>query len=301
MQLQRGIEEAQGRAINGRRLCSSLKSRGTHRGMKTPDRTGAAQRPNLPATSSATRRKEAEPVAHVRYVMRGLRSTAIAFMAPAMVAPLLPAPVKPLRLMVSGLLYADQQMQPSGMRFTPPPGRQGQCAGMLLGLLPFIPAFALQAHLSETWCAREGSVGARMAATSHKAWTGFWHHFPQRVAQVAARYPINFVLARCVAQVAASIVGSSLSAGYHRTRGRRLVARKLPPVKPRLQQRMAARPEVYAAGGLLFLVPAALDSRAGLELLQKAGVPRASIGTVITSSLVGAALTTSMVTPERRA
>lgn len=269
--------------------------------MNTPERTGAAQRPNHPATSGAPRRKPAEPVAHVRYVMSGLRSTTIAFMVPAIVAPLLPASLKPLRLMASGLLYADQQLQPSDMRFNPPPGRRGQCAGMLLGLLPFIPAFALQAHLSETWCAREGSVGARMAATSQQAWTGFWNHFPKRVAQVAARYPINFVLARCVAQVAASIVGSSLSAGYHRTRGRKLVARKLPSVRPRLQQRVAARPDVYVAGGLLFLVPASLDTRIGLALLQKVGVPRASIGTVITSSLVGAALTTSMVTPERRA
>jgi hypothetical protein len=301
IQLLHGIEEAQGRNTKGRHGCSSLKSRGTHRAMNTPERTGAAQRPNHPATSGAPRRKQPEPVAHVRYVMRGLRSTAIAFMAPTIVAPLLPAPVKPLRLIVSGLLYADQQLQPSDMRFNPPPGRQGQCAGMLLGLLPFIPAFALQGHLTETWCTREGSVGTRIAATSQRAWTGFWNHFPKRVAEVAARYPINFVLARCVAQVAASIVGSSLSAGYHRTRGRKLVARKLPPVKPRLPQRIAARPEVYAAGGMLFLVPALLDSRTGLELLQKVGVPRASIGTVITSSLVGAALTTSMVTPERKA
>ncbi len=75
----------------------------------------------------------------------------------------------------------------------------------------------------------------------------------------------------------------------------------MPSVRPRLQQRVAARPDVYVAGGLLFLVPASLDTRIGLALLQKVGVPRASIGTVITSSLVGAALTTSMVTPERRA
>lgn len=268
--------------------------------MKNIERSGAAQRPDHPVTSGPRRTRQPEPVSAVRYVMRGLRSTAIAFMAPVVVAPLLPAPLRPLRLVAGGLLYADQQ-QPSAMRFTPPPGRQGECAGMLLGLLPFIPAFALQAHLTETWCARPGSAGARIAATRQQAWTGFWTRFPKCVAEVAARYPINFVLARCTAQVAAAIVGSSLSLSYHRIRGRKLVARQLPPVKPRLPQRVAARPEVYLAGGLLFMVPALLDTRIGLSLLQRAGVPRASIGTVITSSVVGAALTTSMVPFERRA
>lgn len=270
--------------------------------MKTPERIGAAQRPNHPATAAnSTQSKQPVPVAHVRYVMRGIRSTAIAFMAPTIVAPLLPAPLKPFRMIVSGLLYADQQQQPSDLRFNPSPGRQGQCAGMLLGLLPFIPAFALQGHLTETWCAKEGSYGARIAASSKQAWTSFWTHFPKRVAEVAVRYPINFVLARCVAQVAAATAGSVLSAGYHRARGRRLVARKLPAVKPRLQHRVAARPEVYIAGGVLFVVPALLDTRVGLAMLEKAGVPRASIGSVITSSVVGAALTTAMVPLERRA
>ena len=268
--------------------------------MKNTERSGAAQRPTHPATGRVQRRKQPEAVPTIRYVMHAIRSTAIAFMAPAIVAPLLPASLKPLRLVAGGLLYADQQQQPSDMRFNPPPGRRGQCAGMLLGLAPFIPAFALQAHLTETWCARPGSIGTRMAAASQHAWSSFWGQFPKRVAEVAVRYPVNFVLARCVAQVASAIVGSGLSVGYHRARGRKLVARKLPPVKPRLRQRMAARPEVYATGGLLFLVPALLDTRIGLAMLQKAGVPRASIGTVITSSVVGAALTTAMVPIERR-
>jgi hypothetical protein len=269
--------------------------------MKNIERTGAAQRPDLPATATAQRKKQPEPGAHIHYVMRAICSTAIAFMVPTVAAPLLPAPLKPWRLVVSGLLYADQQQQPSEMRFNPPPGRAGQGAATLLGLLPFIPAFALQGYLTETWCATKDSIGTRVAATTQQAWNDFCGHFPKRVAEVAVRYPINFVLARCVAQVAAAIVGSSLSAGYHRLHGRKLVARKLPAVKPRLQQRMAARPEVYATAGLLFGVPALLDSRTGLEMLQKAGVPRAFVGTVITSSLVGAALTTGMVTPERRA
>ena len=273
---------------------------GTYGVMKNTERPGAAQRPSHPATGSAQRRKAPEPVAHIHYAVQSLRSTAIAFMAPTVVAPLLPAPLKPWRLVACGLLYADQQQQPSPMRFHPPPNRRVQGAGMLLGLFPFIPAFALQAHLTETWCSRKGSMGARIAATSQHAWNSFCGQLPKRVAEVALRYPINFVLARCMAQAAASIAGSGLTAGYHRLRGRQLVARKLPAVKPRLRDRVAARPEIYVMGGLVFLVPALLDSRTGLKFLEKAGVPRASVGTVITSSLVGAALTTAM-TPHYKA
>lgn len=272
----------------------------THGVMKNPERTGATQRPSHPAANHLRRKKAPEPVAHVRYVARAIRSSCISFMVPTVAAPLLPAPLKPMRLIASGLLYADQQQQPSGMRFNPPPGKAGQFAGMLLGLMPFIPAFALQGHLTETWCARPGSLGTHIATTTSSAWASLCSQLPKRVAEVAARYPINFVLARCVAQMGAAIVGSTMSAGYHRLRGRTLAAQPLPPVKPRLRQRLAARPDVYAAGGMLFLVPALLDSRRGLAMMEKAGVPRASIGTVITSSLVGAALTTAMVAPERR-
>lgn len=267
--------------------------------MENTERTGAAQRPSHPATRSAQRRKAAEPVAHRRYAMQAMRSTAIAFMAPTVVTPLLPAPLRPWRFVASGLLYADQQQQPSDMRFSPQPGRRGQAIGMFFGLLPFIPAFHLQAQLTDHWCATRGTLGHRIAGASQHAWNSFWQHFPKRVAEVAVRYPVNFVLARCMAQVAASIAGSGLSAAYHRRHGRKLVACKLPSATPGLQQRVAARPEIYAAGGLLFVAPALLDTRVGQAMLQKAGLSRASIGTVITTSLVSAALTTGMVPAPR--
>ena len=132
-----------------------------------------------------------------------------------------PAPVRPLRMVVGGLLYADQQQLPSGMRFDPPPSRRAQCAGILIGLMPFIPAFALQAHLTETWCAKPGSMGTAMAAATQGAWNNFCAWLPARVGRVAGSYPINFVLARCVAQLAAAITGSTLAAGYYRSRGRK--------------------------------------------------------------------------------
>lgn len=267
--------------------------------MKNTQGPGAAQRPHHPATGNAKRRKQPEPVAHVRYMARSLQSTVIAFMAPTVLAPFLPAPLKPWRFVASGLLYADQQQQPSGMRFTPPPRSAGQCLGMMAGLLPFIPAFALQAHLTETWCAKNGTLGNRAAVATQHTWTSFWQRFPKRVADVAVRYPINFVLARCIAQAAASMIGSNLSAGYHRMRGRQLVAHPVPAAKPSLQQRVAARPEVYAAGGLLFLMPTMLETRIGLAMLRKAHVPPTLNGTVITTSLVSAALMTAMVPAQR--
>ena len=262
--------------------------------MKNPDHTGAARRAELPAATRAQRKEPPAVVPHGRYVARAVRSTAIAFMAPTVVAPVLPVPLQPLRMVVGGLLYADQQQQPSDMRFTPPPGRAGQYMGMFLGLAPFIPAFALQAHLTETWCAAPGSVGTRMAAATQGAWNHACTWMPGAARQAALRYPINFILARCVAQVAAAITGSTLAAGYHRARGRRLVARKLPAAAPRLRQRVQSRPELYVMGGASFLLPVLLDSRMGRAMLQAAGVPRASLGTVITSSLVGAAMTTSV-------
>jgi hypothetical protein len=267
--------------------------------MKNTERTGAAQRPSHPATGKAQRKKAPERVPHSRYAMHAMRCTAIAFMAPTIVTPLLPAPVRPWRFVACGLLYADQQQQPSDMRFNPPPGRRGQAIGMFFGLLPFIPAFHLQAQLTDNWCATRGTLGHRIAGASQHAWNSFWQHFPKRVAEVAMRYPVNFVLARCMAQVAASIAGSGLSAAYHRRHGRKLVACKLPSATPGLQQRVAARPEIYATGGLLFVAPALLDTRVGQAMLQKAGLSRASIGTVITTSLVSAALTTGMVPAPR--
>lgn len=266
--------------------------------MKNPERPGAAQRPYHPATGSAQRSKGPEPVPHIRYAMRALQSTAIAFMAPTIVAPLMPAPLRPWRFLACGLLYADQQQQPSDMRFNPILRKREHTTGILLGLLPFIPAITLQAHLTETWCATKGSLGKRIAGTSEHAWSSFWQRFPKRVAEVAGRYPINFVLARCAAQFVASIAGSTLSATYYRARGHKLVARKQPLARRSLQQRVEARPELYAAGGLLFVVPALFDTRLVWAELQKHHVPRAAVNTVV---LVGAALTTAEVIAQQRA
>lgn len=266
--------------------------------MKTPERTGAARRADHPAATHA-RRQQAEPVPPGRYVARAMRSTFCAFTVPTIIAPLLPAPVQPLRLLACGALYADQQMRPSDMRFQPAPTRRRECAGILLSLIPFIPAFAIQAHLTESWCANPASRLARMALASQRAWSRACERLPGEIGRVAARYPINFVLARFAAQMAAVVTGSALSLGYHRMRGSTLVKR-LPPQARRLRERLQARPDAYAAGIAPFIVPVLLESRFGRAVLQPPRVPRAVCGMVVTTALVSAALVSAVVGAENR-
>lgn len=267
--------------------------------MKTPDHTGAARRADQPASHRASRQAP-EAASPVLYVARAMRTTFCAFTVPTMLAPFLPAPLQPLRMLVCGAIYADQQMKPSDMRFHPQPSRRRQYAGILLSLLPFIPAFAIQAHLTDTWCADPASRGGRMAARSQNAWNRFCQRLPGRVGAVAARYPINFVLARFATQMAAVTVGSMLTLGYHRLRGSRLVKRAQPLPSRTLRERLRSRPEAYAVGAAPFVVPALLDSRYGRALLQAPNLPRALCGVVITSGLVGAALVTAVIGAEKR-
>ena len=268
--------------------------------MKTPDHNGAARRAERPASIRASRGQAPEAAPPASYVARAMRTTFCAFTVPTMLAPFLPAPLQPLRLLVCGAIYADQQMLPADTRFHPQPSRRRQYTGIMVSLLPFIPAFALQAHLTETWCANPSSMGGRMAAASQHAWNRLCQRLPRQVAAIAARYPINFVLARFVAQMAAVSTGSMLALAYHRQRGSQLTMRPTPlPARP-LRERLQSRPEVYAIGAAPFIVPAMLDSRFGRAVLQAPGMPRALCGVAITSGIVGAALVTAVMGSERR-
>lgn len=229
-----------------------------------------------------------------------MRTTFLSFTVPTILAPFLPAPLQPLRLLACGAIYADQQMQPSDTRFCPTPSRRRQYAGIMVSLLPFIPAFALQAHLTETWCANPSSLGGRMAAASQHAWGRLCQRLPRQVGAIAARYPINFVLARFAAQMAAVMSGSMLSLAYHRMRGSELVVRTKPLPSRSLRERLQSRPDAYAVGAAPFIVPAILDSRFGRAILQAPGVPRAVCGVAITTALVGAALVTAVFGAENR-
>jgi hypothetical protein len=229
-----------------------------------------------------------------------MRTTFCAFTVPTILAPFLPAPLQPLRLLACGAIYADQQMRPSETRFSPQPSRRRQYAGILLSLLPFIPAFALQAHLTETWCANPSGRGGRMAAASQHAWGRLCQRLPRQVGAVAARYPINFVLARFAAQMAAVSTGSLLALAYHRRRGSELAVRATPlPSRP-LRERLQSRPDAYAIGAAPFILPAVLDSRNVRAILQAPGVPSELCGVAITSAIVGAALLSAVIGSEYR-
>lgn len=268
--------------------------------MKTPDHNGAARRADWPASTRAPCHQAPEPAPPTAYVARAMRTTFCAFTVPTILAPFLPAPLQPLRLLACGAIYADQQMQPSDTRFHPQPSRRRQYTGILLSLLPFIPAFALQAHLTETWCANPSGRGGRMATASQHAWNNLCQRLPRQAGAAAARYPINFVLARFAAQMAAVSTGSMLALTYHRMRGSELTVRATPlPSRP-LRERLQARPEAYAIGAAPFILPAALDSRYGRAILQAPGVPRALCGVAITSAIVSAALVTAVVGSENR-
>ena len=268
--------------------------------MNPPDHNGAARRADRPASTRAPRRQAPEPALPATYVAQAMRTTFCAFTVPTILAPLMPAPLQPLRLLACGGIYADQQMRPSETRFYPQPSRRRQYAGIMLSLLPFIPAFAIQAHLTETWCANPSSWGGRAAAASQHAWSRLCQRLPQRVGAVAARYPVNFVLARFVAQMAAVTTGSMLALAYHRMRGSRLTVRATPLPSRSLRERLQSRPDAYAVGAAPFILPAVLDSRFGRAILQAPGVPRALCGMAITSALVGAAMVTAVVGAENR-
>ena len=81
--------------------------------MNTPDHNGAARRADRPASIRASHRQPPEPAPSTTYVARAMRTTFCAFTVPTILAPFLPAPLQPLRLLVCGGIYADQQMQPS--------------------------------------------------------------------------------------------------------------------------------------------------------------------------------------------
>ncbi|MBK4738325.1 hypothetical protein JJB74_27195 [Noviherbaspirillum sp. DKR-6] len=255
---------------------------------------GAGQRAKAPVASHRARTYgEAVPVAS--HVARSMCNTFLAFTTLTAATPLLPPMVRPARLPVAGMIYADLQQQPSGIGSAPRPSRRQERVGLMLSLFPFIPAYALQTHVSETCCADPHSAFARIARQTETAWKTFWSARPGAFARAAERYPINFTLARGFWQMVAASAGALLSAQYHHNRGAELVRRPQPPKPPTLSQRVARRPETYAQAGLLFSVPAMMDSAYGRSLLQTLHVPRNVSNVIGTFTLVAAAAKTSVI------
>jgi hypothetical protein len=193
------------------------------------------------------------------------------------------------------MIYADLQQQPSDLGFAPRPSRRQERVGLMISLFPFIPAYALQTYLSEVRCADPHSAFARIARQSEAAWKSFWRTQHGAFAWAAEHYPINFTLARGFWQMVAAAAGALLSVQYQRNRGAELVRRQPNARPPTLSQRIARRPETYLQAGLLFSVPAALDSTIGRSMLQSLRVPRFASGVIGTFALVSAAGKTTLV------
>lgn len=227
-------------------------------------------------------------------------NTFLAFTTLTAATPLLSPMLRPARLPVAGMIYADLQQQPSDIGFAPRPSRRQERVGLMLGLFPFIPAYALQTHVSEVCCADPHSAFARIARQTEEAWKTFWRARPSAFARAAERYPINFTLARGFWQMVASSVGALLSAQYHHNRGAELVRRPQHSKPPGLSQRLARSPETYLQAGLLFSLPAAMDSAIGRRLLQTMHVPRYASNVIGTCTLVAAAAKTSVIVRNER-
>jgi hypothetical protein len=229
-----------------------------------------------------------------------MRNTFLAFTTLTAATPLLPAALRPMRLPAAGMIYADLQQQPSVMGFAPRPSRRQERVGLMLSLFPFIPAYALQTHVSEVCCADPHSVFARIASQTERTWKTLWSARPGAFARAAECYPVNFTLARGFWQMLAASAGALLSAQYHHNRGAGLVRRPPSPTPPTLTQRIARRPETYLQAGLLFSLPAAMDSAVGRRALQSLRVPRYVSNVIGTCGLVAAAAKTSVIVRNER-
>jgi len=204
-------------------------------------------------------------------------------------------PAYAMRTLLAGMIYVDMIQPPMGVRFSPPPTRLQEVAALTLGMMPYLPAFTLQAHLTNTWCARQGSRGERMAAASLRRWRLLCERLPRRQADAARAYPINFVLARVTAQMAAVGAGSTLSAGWHRYRGATLEAIPQPPRPPSLSERIQACPQAYVAGMLAFAWPTVMTGRLDESIRQAGGTMRPAGVARLVGAVIAACIVTAMI------
>jgi hypothetical protein len=243
-------------------------------------------------------------VPHAQYARQAAWITLGSFILPTIVSPWLRSLLSPrayaMRTLLAGMLYVDMIQPPLSVRFSPPPSRLQELIALILGMGPYIALFALQAHLSDTWCARDGTLGTRAAAASQRCWSCLCDSLPQRHAGAARAYPINFVLARVTAHMASVSIGSTLSAAWRRYRGAVLEAIPQPPRPPSLRERIQAYPQAYLAGILAFAWPAVMTLR--LDRVTAASGKASPAGVaMLTSALVAACIVTGMVHPAQEA
>lgn len=234
-----------------------------------------------------------------RHVAQGAWITLGAFSLPTALSPLFKNLLTPrafaLRTLLGGFIYIDMIQPPQRVRFAPPPSMGQEAVALTLGMAPYIAAFHVQAVLTNGWCSRPGSAGARVSAASQRGWERLCGLMPQGMAAGARKYPINFVLARIAAQMLAVTSGSLMSACFHQARGARLEHVPQPGQPPSLPQRIEANPLAYLAVAPAFASSVWLTLRLDRAAAQAGGRLPPAMVAMLATHVVAACIATAMI------
>jgi hypothetical protein len=283
--------------------CNNMAAAGTQAAMNP---ISASRPPSIapirPAGAPAPRPPGAI-VSQARYSRQAAWITVGAFSLPTVIAPWLKPFVSPrayaLRTLAAGMIYVDMIQPPLQVGFVPAPDRRQEALGLSLGMMFYIPMFALQAHVSNTWFGDPASRAARTARCSRQAWQAFCDRLPTGASAVAAGVPFNFVLSRVLAQMAAVGVGSVVAGAWQRRRGATLRALPQPAQAPSLRQRVSMNPYAYLAGIAAFAGPTAMTLRLD-RAVAAGGLASPRSVALLTSAVVAACVATGMVHPASR-
>ena len=264
----------------------------------TPSRPRSIDAPrpaDTPAPSPAI-----AAVSQVRYARQAAWITWGAFSLPTIAAPCIKPLLSPqtyaLRTLVAGLIYVDMIQPPMQVAFQPAPDRRKETLGLTLGMMFYIPMFALQTHIANTWFNDPASRASRIAVASQQAWQALCRQLPHAAAALGGSYPINFVLSRVLAQMAAVGVGSTVAGAWQRRRGARLQALPQPAQPPSLRQRAAANPYAYLAGIAAFAGPSAMTFRLDRAITTKGAASPREVA-LLATAVVAACIATGLVHP----
>lgn len=264
---------------------------------------GVPPRPSAPVAPTAAPRFPATPPATPvwRHVAQGAWITLGAFSLPTVLSPCFKGLLAPrafaLRTLLGGFIYVDMVQPPQQVRFAPPPAIGQELTALTLGMTPYIAAFHAQARLTNGWCSRPGSAGARMAALAQGSWHRLCDMMPARLAQAARAYPVNFVLARVTAQMLAVSAGSLMSARFHHARGARLGPVAQPAMPPSLLQRIKANPAAYLACAPAFAPSVWLTLRLDQAAASAGGKLPPAMVAMLASHVVAACIVTALIHP----
>jgi hypothetical protein len=240
------------------------------------------------------------PVSQLRYTRQAAWITAGAFSLPTAIAPWVKPFLSPrayaLRTLAAGMIYVDMIQPPVQLAFRPAPDRRQEALALTLGMMFYIPMFALQAHVANTWFADPSSRAGRTARASQQAWLACCKRLPPRAALAAVGYPVNFVLSRVLAQMAAMGVGSTVAGAWHRRRGAALQALPQPAQAPSLRQRAGANPHAYLAGIAAFAIPSFMTLQLDRAIEAGSAASPRNVA-LLTSAVVAACIATGLVHP----